>query len=315
MAELGTKGDDALGISTDPQGRFAGSDTSSVEARRTCEQELQQTSQLAAIGLLTAGVAHEINTPMQYIGDNLSFLDVTVKRLLDLAGSFERLVQTCKDGAPSAQELARCEQELHKSRIGFLRKQAPLAIEQSTTGVEQVRSIVQALKEFSHPGSDELVAVDVNQLVRNASTVTRNAWRYQAELTLELADELPTVPGNPQALGQVLINLLVNAADAIESSAAMRQGQPGKIIIRSRAHPSCAELEIADNGTGIPESLREKVMQPFFTTKRVGKGTGQGLALAHSTIVEQHAGKFFFTSEVGRGTSFFIQLPLGAEAQ
>lgn len=305
-----------MGISTDPQGRFAGSDTSSLEVRRTSEQDLQQTSQLAAIGQLTAGVAHEINTPMQYIGDNLSFLDVTVKRLLDLAGSFERLVQTCKDGTPSPEQLARCEQELHKSRIAFLRKQAPLAIEQSTDGVDQVRSIVQALKEFSHPGGDEIVPVDVNQLVRNASTVTRNAWRYQAELTLELTDELPTVPGNPQALGQVLINLLVNAADAIESSAATRpKDQPGKIIIRSRAHCSCAELEIADNGTGIPEAIREKIMQPFFTTKRIGKGTGQGLALAHSTIVEQHAGKFFFTSEVGRGTSFFIQLPLGADRQ
>jgi signal transduction histidine kinase len=158
--------------------------------------------------------------------------------------------------------------------------------------------------------------VDLNQLVRNASIVTRNAWRYQAELSLELADELPAVAGNPQALGQVLINLIVNAADAIESSSGARApGELGKIAIHSRPHGGGVELEVADNGGGIPESIREKVMQPFFTTKRAGKGTGQGLALAHATIVEQHGGKFFFTSEEGRGTSFFIQLPVGAEPQ
>lgn len=308
-------GNDALSMTREPRSVLEQTEASAAEAR-AIELDLKQTRQLAAIGQLAAGVAHEINTPLQYIGDNLSFLDVTVKRLLDLAGSLERLVQTCKDGAPCAEELERCEQELNKSRITFLRKQAPLAIEQSTSGVDHVRGIVQALKEFSHPGGDERVPVDLNQLARNASTVTRNAWRYQAELSLELADDLPPVPGNPQALGQVLINLIVNAADAIESSSSARaQGQLGTIAIRSRAHHGAVELEVADNGSGIPESIREKVMQPFFTTKRVGKGTGQGLALAHSTIVDQHAGKFFFTSEEGRGTSFFIQLPRGAEPQ
>lgn len=299
----------------EPRALLEQSETSAAEAR-AIELERQQTQQLAAIGRLAAGVAHEINTPLQYIGDNLSFLDVTVRRLLDLAGSLERLVQTCKDGTASAEELERCEQELSRNRIAFLRKQAPLAIEQSTSGVDHVRSIVQALKEFCHPGSDEHVPMDLNQLVRNACTVTRNAWRYQAELSLELAEELPAVSGNPQALGQVLINLIVNAADAIEATSSTRaEGQLGKIAIRSRVHAQTVELEVEDNGSGIPESIREKVMQPFFTTKRVGKGTGQGLALAHSTIVEQHAGKFFFTSEEGRGTSFFIQLPVGAEPQ
>ncbi len=308
-------GNDALSMTMEPLGELEQAEASTAQAR-AAELELRQMRQLAAIGELAAGVAHEINTPMQYIGDNLCFLDVTVKRLLDLAGSFERLVQCCKSGAPSLEELERCEQELSKGRLGFLRKQAPLAIEQSTSGVDQVRSIVQALKEFSHPSGDEAVPVDLNQLVRNASTVTRNAWRYQAELSLELAEELPLVLGNPQALGQVLINLIVNAADAIEASAGTRpEGELGKIAIRSRAEHGVVELEVADNGSGIPESIRDKVMQPFFTTKRIGKGTGQGLALAHSTIVERHAGKFFFESEEGRGTSFFIQLPPGAELE
>jgi signal transduction histidine kinase len=278
------------------------------------ERELRQAQQLAGIGQLAAGVAHEINTPMQYIGDNTSFLHVTVKRLLDLASSFERLVQTCREGGPTPDQLDRCEQELAKSRLSFLREQAPLAIEQSSSGIDQVRAIVQALKEFSHPGSDEAQPMDLNHLVRTASTVTRNSWRYHAELELELCEDLPAVQGYPQAFGQVLINLIVNAADAIEARwGAPQSGQLGKIAIRTRALADCLELEIADNGTGIPDSLRQKVMEPFFTTKGVGKGTGQGLPLAYATIVDRHGGKFFFTSELGSGTTFFIQVPRAEE--
>lgn len=251
---------------------------------------------------------------MQYIGDNTSFLHVTVKRLLDLASSFERLVQSCRAGGPAAGELERCEQEIAKSRLSFLREQAPLAIEQSSAGIDQVRAIVQALKEFSHPGSDEAQPMDLNHLVRTATTVTRNSWRYHAELALELCEDLPPVQGYPQAFGQVLINLIVNAADAIEARcAALQNGQLGKIVIRTRALPDCVELEVEDNGTGIPESIRQKVMEPFFTTKGMGKGTGQGLPLARATIVEKHAGKFSFSSEVGRGTTFFIQVPKAEE--
>ncbi len=300
-----------MSVAVDVGASAAGAEPGFSDARcQALERELQQAQQLATIGQLAAGVAHEINTPMQYIGDNTSFLHVTVKRLLELASSFELLVQSCRAGGPAPGDLERYEQELGKSRLPFLREQAPLAIEQSTSGIDQVRSIVQALKEFSHPGTDEVVPMDLNHLVRTATTVTRNSWRYQAQLELELAEDLPPVQGHPQAFGQVLINLIVNAADAIESrppSAA--EAAKGKIVIRSRAGGDMVELEIEDNGTGIPESIRQKVMDPFFTTKGVGKGTGQGLALARATIVEQHSGKFFFTSEVGRGTTFFIHVP------
>jgi two-component system, NtrC family, sensor kinase len=303
-----------LGAATNPRaGPADGEDRPRDERYRALEHELQQAQQLAAIGQLAAGVAHEINTPMQYIGDNTSFLHVTVKRLLDLASSFERLVQNCRTGTPSPSDLDRYEQELHKSRLAFLREQAPLAIEQSTSGIDQVRSIVQALKEFSHPGSDQAEAMDVNHLVLTATTVTRNAWRYHTELALELCENLPLVQGYAQAFGQVLINLIVNAADAIESRAAgVPSGYAGRLVIRSRALRDVVELEVEDNGAGIPDAIRHKVMEPFFTTKGVGKGTGQGLALAYSTIVEQHSGKFSFSSEVGRGTTFFIQIPRAA---
>jgi signal transduction histidine kinase len=277
------------------------------------ERELATVQRFVAIGQLAAGVAHEINTPMQYIGDNTRFLHVTVQRLLELSAGFESLIQSCHTGGPSPAQLARHEQELKKSRLTFLREQAPLAAEQSASGVDQVRAIVQALKEFSHPEGDAKTPVDLNHLAQMAATVTRAAWRYHATLEFELADAALIVPGNPQAIGQVLINLLTNAADAIEARLQIMPNPPGKLVLRSRALDRWVELQVEDNGTGIPESIRDRVLEPFFTTKGVGKGTGQGLALAHSTIVEKHGGELSFTSRDGQGTTFFIRLPQESE--
>jgi signal transduction histidine kinase len=273
--------------------------------------ELRTSRNLEALGELTAGVAHEINTPMQYIGDNTAFLDVTVRRLLDLAGSFERLLDACRGGQlPSDQLLSDCQRELTQRRVGFLRTQAPAAIEQTIEGIDQVRSIVQALKEFSHPGEDAPVPVDINRLVQMATTITRNAWRYAAQLDLELCQPPPIVSGYPQELGQVLINLIVNAAHAIEERAAGEsERRLGKIAIRTRANANDVEIEVGDDGAGIPEAVRDRIMNPFFTTKPAGKGTGQGLPLAQRVIVERHQGRLSFETEVGVGTTFQIVLP------
>jgi signal transduction histidine kinase len=273
--------------------------------------EIRTSRNLEALGELTAGVAHEINTPMQYIGDNTAFLDVTVRRLLELAGSFERLLDACRRGQlPSDEILSEYERELTQRRLGFLRTQAPAAIEQTIEGIDQVRSIVQALKEFSHPGEDAPVPVDINRLVQMASTVTRNAWRYAAELDLELCQPPPIVNGYPQELGQVLINLIVNAAHAIEERAAGETDRRlGKITIRTRASADDVEIEVSDDGAGIPEAVRDRIMNPFFTTKPAGKGTGQGLPLAQRVIVERHRGRLSFETEVGVGTTFHIVLP------
>jgi signal transduction histidine kinase len=273
--------------------------------------EIRTSRNLEALGELTAGVAHEINTPMQYIGDNTAFLDVTVRRLLELTSSFERLLDACRGGQlPSEQMLSQCERELAQRRVCFLRSQAPAAIEQTIEGIDQVRSIVQALKEFSHPGEDVPVPVDINRLVQMASTVTRNAWRYAAELDLELCQPPPIVNGYPQELGQVLINLIVNAAHAIEERAAGETDRRlGKITIRTRASADDVEIEVSDDGAGIPEAVRDRIMNPFFTTKPAGKGTGQGLPLAQRVIVERHRGRLSFETEVGVGTTFHIVLP------
>jgi signal transduction histidine kinase len=266
---------------------------------------------LETIGELAAGVAHEINTPMQYIGDNTSFLGVTLRRLLDVVGSFERLIEASRTGQPVSLELVReCERELTRGRLPFLREQAPIAVEQMLGGVEQVRTIVQALKEFSHPGDERPVLVDVNNLARMASTITRNAWRYAADLTLDLCDTPRRVRGFPQELGQVLINLIVNAAHAVEERNAQTGSvRHGKIIIRTRSEGDRVELEVEDDGNGIPDEIRARVMEPFFTTKPAGKGTGQGLPLVRRVVEERHRGTLSFDTRVGNGTRFRVVLP------
>jgi signal transduction histidine kinase len=306
VATLRDKAPEAAGVSPASAAPDEGSQESLVPG-----SEVRTSRNLEALGELTAGVAHEINTPMQYIGDNTAFLDITVRRLLELAGSFERLLDACRGGQlPSDQLLSECQRELTQRRVGFLRTQAPAAIEQTIEGIDQVRSIVQALKEFSHPGEDAPVPVDINRLVQMASTVTRNAWRYVAELELELCEPPPIVDGYPQELGQVLINLIVNAAHAIEERAAGASDRRlGKIAIRTRANANDIELEVSDDGAGIPEAVRDRIMNPFFTTKPAGKGTGQGLPLAQRVIVDRHQGRLSFETEVGVGTTFHIVLP------
>ncbi|MBI3300896.1 MAG: HAMP domain-containing histidine kinase [Deltaproteobacteria bacterium] len=172
--------------------------------------------------------------------------------------------------------------------------------------------IVRAMKEFSHPGSEEKVETDLNRAIETTITVARNEWKYVAELATDLDSSLPPVPCLPGEFNQVILNLIINAAHAIAVVVSEGSTSKGTITVSTRHDGDWAEIRVSDTGTGIPEAIRAKIFAPFFTTKEVGKGTGQGLAIAHSVIVDKHKGTIGFETEVGRGTTFIIRLPLAS---
>lgn len=268
--------------------------------QRLLEAQLSQAQKLESIGQLAAGVAHEINTPIQYIGDNTNFLATAFR---DLRAILDRR-RTGTD-APERHRAAIDAEE--QADMDYLLEEVPQAINQTLDGVGHVSRIVKAMKEFAHPGTTEKVPVDLNHSIQTVIAVARNEWKYIAEVVTNLAADLPPVPGLPGELNQVLLNLLVNAAHAI--AAFSTDGRKGTITFSTRRADNTVELRVTDTGCGIPEEIRHRVFDPFFTTKPVGQGTGQGLAIAHSVVVQQHGGVITFESEVGKGTTFILQFP------
>jgi signal transduction histidine kinase len=200
-----------------------------------------------------------------------------------------------------------------KIKLPFLLEQLPKALEQSLEGITKVSSIVQSMKAFSHPGSGSKMLSDINRAIENTVTVSRNEWKYECDIQLDLDHDLTNVPCFESELNQVILNLIVNAKDAIVEAKEKNKIESGLIIIRTTRDESYAIIRVKDNGGGIPDNIKDKIFDPFFTTKEVGKGTGQGLSISHSIIVEKHGGMFYFESESGRGTSFIIKLPLEDE--
>jgi PAS domain S-box-containing protein len=262
------------------------------------ELRLRHVQKLESMGRLAAGIAHEINTPIQYVGDNLLFLkDACAKLALALQNQGAAPAET-RTALPGTTGLA------------YLLQEVPLAIDQSLEGIDRVATLVRAMKEFSHPGKPERTLIDLNNAIANTITVARNEWKYVATLESDYDHSLPLVPCFPSDLNQVILNLIVNAAQAI---AEKTRGQTlGKISVRTKRRASDAEILVQDDGAGIPENVRDRVFEPFFTTKDVGRGTGQGLAIAHAIIVDKHGGEIGFETETGAGTKFLIRIPLAA---
>ena len=254
------------------------------------QREMIQSSRLASVGQLAAGIAHEINTPIQYIGSNLNFI----------AGSLETLM-----GALPGHEPA--EGPPPKSKLDFLAEEMPVAIAESLDGVAQISRIVLSMKEFSHPGSTSKTMSDINRALESTLTVSRNVWRHVATTETDLAPDLPKVLCHAGELNQVFLNLIVNASHAIESSG---KPLPGLLRVTTSHRNGIVEVRVSDNGSGIPDTIREKIFDPFFTTKEVGKGTGQGLAICRDVIVTKHGGTLDFETEFGTGTTFVIRLPV-----
>ena len=278
--------------------------------RERVEAELRLAQRLEAIGHLAAGMAHEINTPIQYIGDNGKFLEDAFRDLM----KFVRPAGSPADAlAPGSGSLPVTPQA-DDSVLNYLTNEVPRAITQLLQGVDEVARIVRAMREFSHPGRIEKLPVDINQGIENTVLVSKSEWKYVSEVITKLDPDLPPVPFVAGEFNQVILNLIVNAAHAI-ADVVGDSGQKGRIQITTRRNNATAEIRVSDSGTGIPESIRAKIFDPFFTTKPVGKGTGQGLAIAHAVVVQKHGGSIQVESEPGRGTTFVIQLPLACELQ
>jgi two-component system, NtrC family, sensor kinase len=269
---------------------------------------LLQSHKLQAIGQLAAGIAHEINTPTQYVGDNLAFLRRAFTALVEIVQSVPALADAARSAG--VEEAGALEARMKKLKLPFILKEVPKAIEQSLDGIARVSSIVSAMKEFSHPSGGELSNVDLNEAIKTTVTVARNEWKYVAELVLELAPDLPHVPCMRDEINQVVLNLVVNAAHAIADVNEGGAKGRGKITVGTRVDGTQVVIDVCDTGAGIPEKIRGRIFDPFFTTKPVGRGTGQGLAIARSVVVDKHKGTLSFDTELARGTTFHIRLPL-----
>jgi signal transduction histidine kinase len=285
-----------------------------ITERKHLREQLLQAQKLESVGQLAAGIAHEINTPTQYIGDNVRFLKDAFLDLKGLLENYDKLLSAAKDNTLSCKAIQEVAVAVKGVDTGYLMEEIPKAIDQTLEGITRVSTIVSAMKEFSHPDTKEKIPLDLNHAINSTITVARNEWKYVADLETEFDPSLPLISCLPGEFNQVILNLIVNASHAI--SDVVKKGGPemGKIKVQTRNCPEWAEILIQDTGTGIPEKARSRIFDPFFTTKAIGKGTGQGLAIARSVIVDKHGGSIHFETEEGKGTTFIIRLPLNGKA-
>jgi signal transduction histidine kinase len=279
-----------------------------IQKRKGLEIQLLQAQKLESIGQLAAGIAHEINTPMQFVYDNIEFLSDSSDKLLMVVEAYQRNLNATGPQRSWQERSAEVDQVIQDTRFDHIRQEIPNAIQESREGIQRVINIVRAMKEFSHPGQEDKVGVDLNNAVCSTMTITRNRWKYAAELELDLDPDLPTLRCVPAEINQVLLNLIVNAADAIVERIGENTGQKGVITVRTRRAGERIVVEVSDTGCGIPEEIRNRIFDPFFTTKDVGKGTGQGLAITYNVIVNKHHGSLEVESEIGVGTTFRLSL-------
>jgi PAS domain S-box-containing protein len=280
-----------------------------ITARKHLETELQQARKLEAVGQLASGIAHEINTPSQFVGDSLRFLADGFNDLLTLRARYRQALDplaATPGYAAVVQALDAVDQEVD---LEYLEQNGPKSFARALDGVGRISAIVRSMKEFAHPDQRKQAPADLGRALQSTLNIARNEYKYIADLDESYGD-LPPVTCFVGELNQVFLNLLVNAAHAIGEKVG-NSGARGRIGVRTSQEGESARIEIEDSGCGIPEAIRGRIFEPFFTTKEIGRGSGQGLAIARSVVVDKHGGSLTFASEVGRGTTFTILLPIG----
>ena len=286
-----------------------------ITDRLIMETQLAQAQKLESIGQLAAGIAHEINTPIQYIGDNHQFHVEANNDLWIIINRLVELLAVWKEGGDPVEMLPEMEKAMESADLEYLREELPNSFRQTDEGVGRVRNIVQAMKSFSHPGDKEKEHTNINEAIDSTITVARSEWKYVSTIAKDLDLSIPLVPCLRGEFNQVILNLIINAAHAIKDSLPEKSSDLGMITLSTRQVDDSIEIRVRDTGTGIPEYARSRVFDPFYTTKKVGKGTGQGLAMAYSTIVDKHQGTISFETETGVGTTFVIRLPLSTNGE
>lgn len=281
-----------------------------IRERQQLQAQFRHAQQMESVGHLAAGIAHEINTPTQYVGDNMRFVAdafVDLKKVLD---AYAQLRQAVEQDDATQQLIIDLQATEQAADLDYLVEEIPAALKQSLEGLERVATIVQAMKTFSHPGQREMTLTDLHEALESTITISRNEWKYVADVETVFAANMPLVACLPGDINQVFLNLIVNAAHAIRDASTADTTKRGTITIDTRVCGHFAEIRISDTGTGIAEENRPHIFDAFFTTKEVGKGTGQGLAIVHSIVVDGHGGTIDLETEVGKGTTFIVRLPL-----
>jgi signal transduction histidine kinase len=280
-----------------------------IAQNQAARDRLLQASKLQTVGRLAAGLAHEMNTPAQYVSDNLHFLTKAFGGMQAVLESLQPIIMG-EPPAPREETLGEARQLWRKQRVAFALEQAPAALSQSLEGVRRIADLIAELKAFTGTGAEEArAASNLNEAVSNVVNVTRAEWEPVAELVFELDGELPPVPVYVAELKQVLLNLVYNCVHAFRGEFG-GEARRGNIRIGSRLEAAGAVLSISDDGPGIPAGIRDQIFDPFFTTKQVGGGTGQGLAVAYDVVVNRHGGKLTCLESAEHGARFEVWLPL-----
>lgn len=264
-------------------------------------EKANHSSRLEVIGQLASGVAHEINTPIQYIGDNIRYISENIEKITELIRRYESLTEKISE---EDEKLKNIKNYIEEEDIRFLMEDIPDALSQTLTGVDTIANIVRSIGSLVHTKGKEKVPTEINKCVYDAITLSKNTWKESANVSTSLAEDLPDVLSYPGEIVQVLLNLIINASHAIEDSSKW-----GDIRINSFLYKETIGITVEDTGGGIPFEIQHRVFDPFFTSKEVGRGTGQGLAVSRAAIVEQCGGTLFFESIEGQGTTFHIYLP------
>jgi signal transduction histidine kinase len=283
-----------------------------VTDQRRLENELAQAQKLESVGRLAAGVAHEINTPVQFVSDSVSFVREAMDDLSEIVDKYRELRTATESGTNVAEAAKAAEEAEDDADLDYILENAPVALDRARDGLGRVAAIVRSMKEFAHPDRKEMSQADLNQAIQSTLVIASNEYKYVAEIETAF-EQIPPVNCYAGEVNQVVLNLIVNAAHAI-GDVVKGTDKKGKIRVGTRVVGEQVEIAITDTGKGIPVEVRSRIFDPFFTTKEVGRGTGQGLAIARTVVVDKHGGTLHFETEVGQGTTFYIRLPIAGPA-